>query len=314
MLPVTLLLLLSQFDGSLIVVPVQTPPGTSVGVISIDSLQRALPASVRDQVPPSTSGSVESQAPPPTLGSIESQVPPSEDQAPPSATPTSSSSSLPGLSSAFQEHEVLFYEGVGQCVGRTHHWISCRLSLLRVSMSALQWIHNHCPAVKRGEVYLVTAPPTPPATSKDPFLLHLMLSTSPSAPPTTKINQRVKQQDEPFKAYLFECVEMSEPFSTEIFGERHLVHPIRDNTGCAVALVDLTLTPIQLVSLDRGQLREITKVLNLLTSTFYFLNSSWEEPKGQLEGEVWRGLKHQLTETEDTGAAGMTMPQHVPVT
>jgi len=215
----------------------------------------------------------------------------STSQAPPSAS-TSSSASLPGLSSAFHGHEILFYEGVCQNVGVVHHWITCRLSLLRVSLSALRWIHNHCPGVKQGEVYLVTAPQAPPSSSKvqpEPFLLHLMLSTTPSAPPITKINKQVNKIGSPSKTYLFECVEMSEPFLTEIFGERHMVHPIRDTMGCAVALVDLTLTPIQALSLDRGQLREITKVLNLLTSTFYYLSSSWEEPRFQLEGGMWRG-------------------------
>ncbi len=281
-------------------VPVRTPPGNAVGVISIDSLQHILPSRgvATGNTLPSASGSA--------LGSISATESAVEDGFPCSAS-TIASSSLPGLSSAFREHEILFYQGVGQSVGQIYHWITCRLTLLRVSLSALRWIHNHCPSVKKGEIYLVTAPPAPPPSSKthpDPFLLHLMLSTTPSAPPTTKINQRVKKHDAPFKTYLFECVEMSEPFSTEIFGERHLVHPIRDNTGCAVALVDLTLTPTQMQSIDRGQLREITKVLNLLTSTFYYLNSSWEEPKFQLEGEMLKGLKLQLTETEDLNSVG----------
>ena len=262
-----------------------------MGVISIDTLQYTTPTTSESTQGRTLTSSAKSGA---------------AGRALPSAS-TSSSTSLPGLVSAFHGHEILFYEGVGQSVGIVHHWITCRLSLLRVSLSALRWIHNHCPAVKQGEVYLVTTPPTTPLSGKaqpDPFLLHLMLSTTPSAPPITKINKRVNKQDSPFKTYLFECVEMSEPFSTEIFGERHMVHPIRDNTGCAVALVDLTLTPIQTLSLDRGQLREITKVLNLLTSTFYYLSSSWEEPRFQLEEEVWRGLKQQLTDTEDIGSVG----------
>lgn len=254
-------------------VPIQTPLGSTVGTISIDTLQLI-------SSPPSSDE--------------QQQICPSSTQ------PATLSTSALSASSSFQDHEALFYQGVGQCVGEVHHWISSRLSLLRVSLSALRWIHNHCPAVKRGEVYLVTEGSPPPKSSRhkaEPFLLHLMLCTTLSNPPTTKINKIVKKQDNPFKLYLFECVEMSEPFSTEIFGDRHLVHPIRDHTGCAVALVDLTVTTSQGHSLNGGQLREITKVLNLITSTFYYLNSTQDDSRSRNERDM--GIKMELSVVED---------------
>lgn len=248
-----------QYDGSLIVVPIQTPPGPTVGTINIDTL--------RPVSPPASS---EEQQ-------IHQQLLPSSLHPAPFSSSSRPSSPFP---SSFQEHEALFYQGLGQCVGEVYHWISSRLSLLRVTLSALRWIHSRCLAVKRGEVYLVTQECTlvdgrawTERGRGEPFLLHLMMCTCPSAPPSTNIHQQVKKQDNPFKQYLFECAETSEPFSAEAYGDHHLVHPIRDHTGCAVALVDLTISTLHTCSRHGGQLREVTKVLNLLTSAFYHLNS-----------------------------------------
>ena len=246
-----------QYDGSLIVVPVQTPPYPPVGTINVDTLQ---------PVSPAADGGLQ-QPPLPSL---------------PDDPSTVSSSHL--SPSSFQEHEALFYQGVGQCVGEVHQWISNRISLLHVSLSALKWIHSRFIAIQQGEVYLVTE--NPKRDQEEPFLLHLMVSTTSSAPPNTNIHKRVKKQANPFKQYLFECVETSEPFSAEAYGEMHLVHPIRDHMGCAVALVDLTVSTLQSCSLDGGQLREVIKVLNLLTSTFYHLNHPLGAKGSQKEEEL----------------------------
>ena len=268
-----------QYDGSLIVVPIQTPPGPSVGTISIDTLR-----------------------PIPSPASSEEQLP---QQQPLHFSP---------LPSSFQEHEALFYQGVGQCVGEVYHWIYSRVSLLQVSCSALQWIHSRFPAIKRGEVYLVTEEPSQvderPKTENgqdEPFLLHLMLSTAPWATPTTNIQKQIMKQDNPFKHHLFDCVETSEPFYMEAYGEHHLVHPIRDHTGCAVALVDLTITNLYACSLDGGLLREVTKIFNLLTSTFYHINCPPEARMKQEEDQVMGvrgfGVQKSVLENVTLGTA-----------
>ena len=197
----------------------------------------------------------------------------------------------------FYAHEVNFLQGVGLCLGEVHHWISVHQRLLKVAQSALQWLHRRCPMLSKGEVYLVQ--PTHQrgwdqenekggvvgACRDDLYHLCLMLSTSPSKPAHENINKIVKLNENQFLDYLFECVGNSEPMSATVYGQHHLAFPIRDHTGCAVALVDIGMPFDQRP--NPQQLSEITKVLKLLTSAFYKLSSEGRgrEPSATVEGK-----------------------------
>lgn len=60
------------------------------------------------------------------------------------------------------------------------------------------------------------------------------------------------------------------------YGQHHLAYPIRDSTGCAVAVLDLYMPPTQ--ELRPSQTREVTKVLKLLTLAYYKLSSVTDRP------------------------------------
>lgn len=150
------------------------------------------------------------------------------------------------------------------CLGEVFHWIDTRQKLLLVAESALTWIHRRCPLVTRAAVYIVE----PEKTLKDKFTLRCMLTTS-AKEEATRQNQLLKQGENLFRNYLFQCSENSESVSADVYGEHHLAYPIRDHTGCAVAVVDFYMPPMQ--SLNRAQMRELTRVLKLLTLSFYQL-------------------------------------------
>lgn len=188
----------------------------------------------------------------------------------------------------FYAHETHFMQGVGLCLGEVHHWISVHHKLLKVAESALNWLHRRCVSISEGDVYL--AVPTQqgevPSQQKKAeegtgglYNLCLMLSTTQSEPATENINKMICPNENQFLTYLFECVENSEPVSATVYGQNHLAYPIRDHTGCAVAVVDLTMPSSQ--QLNSHQLQEVTKVLKLLTSAFYKLSSA---PKSTEEG------------------------------
>lgn len=194
----------------------------------------------------------------------------------------------------FHPHEISFYQGVGLCLGEVHHWITVHQKLLKVAHAALDWIHRRCPAISKGEVYVVQ-----PSLKREErggegeeeegkdekkeagFLLSLMLSTCGTQPAVENINKKIKPHENQFLSYLFDCVENSEPVTAGVYGQHHLAYPIRDHTGCAVALVDLSM-PSQ-HSLNPQQLREITKVLKLLTGAYYKLSCSTEEQQSGKE-------------------------------
>ena len=156
------------------------------------------------------------------------------------------------------------------CLGEVYHWIEARQKLLLVAESALSWIHRRCPLVTQAAVYIVE-PGKPPTTKKDHYALRCMLLTSASdREGSRRQNQLLRQGENLFRDYLFQCSENSESVSADVYGEHHLAYPIRDHTGCAVAVVDFYMPPAQ--SLNRVQMREITRVLKLLTLSFYQLS------------------------------------------
>ena len=151
------------------------------------------------------------------------------------------------------------------CLGEVYHWIEARQKLLLVAESALSWIHRRCPLVTQAAVYIVELGKSP----KDHYALRCMLLTS-ATEGTKQQNQLLRQGENLFREYLFQCSENSESVSADVYGEHHLAYPIRDHTGCAVAVVDFYMPPAQ--SLNRVQMREITRVLKLLTLSFYQLS------------------------------------------
>ena len=143
------------------------------------------------------------------------------------------------------------------CLGDVYHWIEARKKLLLVAESALSWIHRRCPLVTQAAVYIVE----PGKSPKDHYALRCMLLTS-STDGAKQQNQLLRQGENLFRN--------SESVSADVYGEHHLAYPIRDHSGCAVAVVDFYMPPAQ--SLNRVQMREVTRVLKLLTLSFYQLS------------------------------------------
>lgn len=84
------------------------------------------------------------------------------------------------------------------------------------------------------------------------------------------MSKSLEREENMFRDYLFQCAENSEPVLANAYGQHHLAYPIRDSTGCAVAVVDFHMPPTQ--HLRPNQLREVTKVLKLLTLAYYQLS------------------------------------------
>ena len=246
-----------QFDGSLVVAPIISPQHVVLGTVSMDSLSQ------------SDAGK-----------------------------------------KTFYAHETNFLQGVGLCLGEVHHWITVHQKMLKVAQSALNWIHRRCSLVSTGEVYVVQ--PTQKwevlergkraekqeRGEEDLYQLCLMLCTTGSDQPAAEgINRIIRPHENQFLDYLFECVENSESVSATVYGHQHWAYPIRDSTGCAVAVVDLSMPANQ--HLNQHQLAEITKVLKLLTAAYYRLSSSHS---GFEKGEG-KGVESQKEDAAPTPAA-----------
>ncbi len=169
-------------------------------------------------------------------------------------------------------HVFGFPQGVGVTLGEVYHWIEARRKLLTVSQSALSWVHRRCPQVSQAVLYTVE-PSTD--TQQGGCALRCMLTTS--GPNTqSKTSQLLTPEDNIFRDYLFQCADISEAVVATAYGQHHLAYPIRDSTGCAVAVLDLYMPPTQ--ELKPSQTREVTKVLKLLTLAYYKVSCASERP------------------------------------
>lgn len=67
--------------------------------------------------------------------------------------------------------------------------------------------------------------------------------------------------------YLFQCVTVSEPVAVQCCCRHHLAVPIRDSTGCAVAVLDITLNQsAKMMPLPHCEVIAMTS--NLLTKVY----------------------------------------------
>lgn len=159
------------------------------------------------------------------------------------------------------------------CLGEVYHWIEARRKLLTVSQSALSWVHRRCPQVSESALY--TVEPSAATDTQHTCALRCMLTTSgPNTQSTT--SNLLTREENIFRDYLFQCADISEAVVATAYGQHHLAYPIRDSSGCAVAVLDLCMPPTQ--DLRPNQTREVTKVLKLLTLAYYKLSCIADRP------------------------------------
>ena len=159
------------------------------------------------------------------------------------------------------------------CLGEVYHWINARQQLLKVSQSALSWVHRRCPQVTQADVYIVEPPKE---EEESTYTLRCMLTTTGADTESKKPHKELlRRHQNLFRDYLFQCADNSEPVSSDAYGRHHLAYPIRDHTGCAVAVVDFCMPPTH--SLRVYHMKELTRMLKLLTVAFYHLSYVQEQ-------------------------------------
>ena len=94
------------------------------------------------------------------------------------------------------------------------------------------------------------------------------------------------------RGYLFQCVDDSEPVSAEVCCRHHLASPLRDTSGCAAAVLDLTLSQ-PIVKLSSQQSRDIAKTVKLLGKAFLQMRRQ-EEKRVDGEDQSATAIFHQL--------------------
>jgi hypothetical protein len=200
-------------------------------------------------------------------------------------------------------HEQHFCQGVAVVLGGVVHCLEVRHKFLSTIHTAVEWMFTTCPNIAEVDVYFVEPTPSTealsrPASSTGSVDLsdNIPQSDTPTDTPTLipahlkqqlvlrhvlekKVNNQTTKNRSPqrmffhenlFKQYLFDGVESSAATMTESFGMSRLCHPVRDHTGCAVAVVDIASMKTQ--PMGSEELRECMKVLKLVAMAYHQLS------------------------------------------
>ncbi|KAM4795652.1 EF-hand calcium-binding domain-containing protein 5 [Rhinophrynus dorsalis] len=165
----------------------------------------------------------------------------------------------------FLTHEISFYQGVTNTFCTAFHHVQLKRDILQLISSALAWIYSRAPNIRFINTYLME-----PSTDKSQgYVLRKMMSTdnNTGVSETYSSPATLRRRDNLFRDYLFKCADSSEVITTEAYGERHIAVPIRDNTGRALGVLDLSTG--QCRELPAHEYQDLQKMLQMLQEACY---------------------------------------------
>ncbi|XP_052802445.1 EF-hand calcium-binding domain-containing protein 5-like isoform X2 [Mya arenaria] len=183
--------------------------------------------------------------------------------------------------SIFITHEIQFFQGVSKSFSIAYHSIDLRKKLLRITESAVSWIHRRSPHVKEIVCYIVE----PDEESKDFVLRKMMMTDKRGAIQNLNQPPRLMRKDNLFRDYLFKAVDNSESVSADAYGEHHLAFPLRNDQGRTQAILDISIG--ELKQLPSHENREVQRMLRLLQMAHKEINKEMagEDKNVVLEAE-----------------------------
>ncbi|CAL1545028.1 unnamed protein product [Lymnaea stagnalis] len=197
----------------------------------------------------------------------------------------------PYKKSIFITHEVQFFQGVAKAFSIAYHQVEMRRKLLRVAESALLWMSKRCPHITDIAVYLVEPNQMPDG---DPVLRKMMVSDKKS--PCIYLTEvvRLERKNNLFRDYLFQCMENSDTVMAEAYGERHTATPLRNLSGKALGVVDISIGEIK--KLPQFENKEAQRMLRLL-----------QKASKDIAGESQGIERKRLLEAEKDDSSNVTM-------
>ncbi|XP_043910408.1 EF-hand calcium-binding domain-containing protein 5 isoform X2 [Protopterus annectens] len=158
----------------------------------------------------------------------------------------------------FVTHEISFYQGVSKTFGIAYAHVQGRRNILRVINSAMTWIHYRAPSIKTITTYMME-----PATDKAAkYVLRKMMTSNKELTEMHSPPAILRRNDNLFRDYLFKCVDSSEVITANVYGERHIVIPLRTPAGQALGMLDINIGQHQeLPAHEHQDLQKMTQMI-----------------------------------------------------
>lgn len=185
----------------------------------------------------------------------------------------------PHARSIFITHEIQYFQGIAKAFSIAYHHVDVRQKTMRISESAISWIHRRSPNINEITIYMVE----PDGKGQDYVLRKMMVTDEKGMAQVKSKPDKLERKDNLFRDYLFKCVDNSESVTADAYGERHLAIPLRDNEGRAIVVVDVSIGDLK--ALPKVESKEVMKMLKLLQLAYKEISKDPNEKSSVLEGE-----------------------------
>ncbi|NWS63371.1 EFCB5 protein, partial [Chunga burmeisteri] len=189
----------------------------------------------------------------------------------------------------FLTHEISFYQGVSHAFSKAYHHICTLENVLQMTLTALEWLYPRAPSIHTVTAYLVE-----PGKDKTwDYALCKMITTDNTGQKEIHSSPVLLRKENHLRDYLFKCVDSSEVIRTSVYGEYHIVVPLRDLSGQALGIFDISMGHYQkLPPLEHEDLQKMLKMAQAACSEILKMSLDETEPAYVLEAEHMANLRH----------------------
>ncbi|NWV58854.1 EFCB5 protein, partial [Malurus elegans] len=194
----------------------------------------------------------------------------------------------PSETSIFLTHEILFYEGVCRAFSRAYHHICTQENVLKVAVTALDWLYPRAPNINTVTMYLVA-----PGKDKNYGLCKMITTDNTGQKEIHSSPVVLLREENLLRDDLFKCADSSEVTLLSVYGEHHIAVPLHDLSRQTLGIFDISIG--QHKKLPPQEQKDLQKMLKMTQAACTeVLKRSLEEtePIYVLEAEHMANVKH----------------------
>ncbi|KAM6118574.1 EF-hand calcium-binding domain-containing protein 5 [Phoenicopterus ruber ruber] len=190
----------------------------------------------------------------------------------------------------FLTHEISFYQGVSHAFSKAYHHIRTLENVLQMTVTALDWLYPRAPSVHSVIMYLVQ----PGKDKTRDYALREMITTDNTGQKEIHSSPvLLLRKENLLRDYLFRCTDSSEVIRTSVRGECHIAVPLRDLSGQALGIFDISIGHHQkLPPHEHKDLQKMLKMAQAACSEILKISLEETEPTYLLEAEHMANLRH----------------------
>nr|XP_010300546.1 PREDICTED: EF-hand calcium-binding domain-containing protein 5 [Balearica regulorum gibbericeps] len=189
----------------------------------------------------------------------------------------------------FLTHEISFYQGVSQAFSKAYHHICTLENILQMTVTALEWLYPRAPSIHAVITYLVE----PGKDKTCDYALRKVITTDNTGQKEIHSSPVLLRKENLLRNYLFNCVDSSEVIRTSVCGEYHIAVPLRDLSGKALGIFDISIGHHQKLSPhEHKDLQKMLKMAQAACCEILKISSEDRQPTYILEAEHLPNLRH----------------------